>query len=613
MPDEAAELVEFLLSRGGAGYFSEETFEYPLADGRRGQRRAAAVRGDLQDPGRPRRAGRRPGGDHRDDRREWPHLKRSLRRFEVRWPRRTPHVRDGSPEPPRGRCVGVCAVVGLLFAAPLLYLVWRNVTGDEDLVDLYLSEATLVPLRNTLVLAVATGARPLRSWAPAWPGSRPAPTCRSGGCGRCSPRCRWCSRRSWARLALLAAVAPGGLLDEPLGWIGRRGHPPGGLLGRLAGAHPVHLPVRATAGGRPARGPAAVAGGERPAARAAARGRCSAPSCCRRSAAPSRPGALLVFLYTVSDFGVVRAAPLRHAHPGDLHQPAARPRPVGGAQPAAGGGRPGGGRGGADASPGATRGTLEGVRAARPLQVPLGRWRAAGAGGGARLGRAGARRPAGVARAVGVARPHRRDQQPRVRRPGAGRPGGAGAQHGGHQPRHRGRGGRRPAPARLPVGPPPGPGRRPGQRAGRDRVRPAGPGDRAGAGVLEPPAARGVGPLPELHDAGVRLRRALRRPGDAGRPGGGRRRCPAAWTSGPHARRRPAPPVRDRRAAADAARARCRRRPGAAVDDEGAAGHAARRRLGFETLATRIWADAEAASSPRPAWPAWCWSPCRAC
>jgi len=32
MPDEATELIEFLLSPEAQRYFSEETFEYPLAD-----------------------------------------------------------------------------------------------------------------------------------------------------------------------------------------------------------------------------------------------------------------------------------------------------------------------------------------------------------------------------------------------------------------------------------------------------------------------------------------------------------------------------------------------------------------------------------------------------
>jgi iron(III) transport system substrate-binding protein len=33
MPDQATELIEFLLSPEAQRYFSEETFEYPLADG----------------------------------------------------------------------------------------------------------------------------------------------------------------------------------------------------------------------------------------------------------------------------------------------------------------------------------------------------------------------------------------------------------------------------------------------------------------------------------------------------------------------------------------------------------------------------------------------------
>jgi iron(III) transport system permease protein len=45
--------------------------------------------------------------------------------------------------------------VAALFAAPLGYLVWRSSTGEIDLVELWTSERTLVPLRKTLTLAVA--------------------------------------------------------------------------------------------------------------------------------------------------------------------------------------------------------------------------------------------------------------------------------------------------------------------------------------------------------------------------------------------------------------------------------------------------------------------------
>ncbi|MGH9252566.1 MAG: ABC transporter permease, partial [Acidimicrobiales bacterium] len=126
--------------------------------------------------------------------------------------------------------MAVCAVGGLLFAAPLLYLIWRNITGDEDLVDLYLSRATLVPLRNTLGLAVAT------SVSTAVVGT---------GLAWLTTRTDLPLRRLWAALAPLplvfpsfvgalaftAAVSRGGLLDSPLGWLGVEAVRPEGFWG----------------------------------------------------------------------------------------------------------------------------------------------------------------------------------------------------------------------------------------------------------------------------------------------------------------------------------------------------------------------------------------------
>ena len=189
-----------------------------------------------------------------------------------------------------------------VFAAPLAYLVWRTATGDERLGELYTSSATLTPLRNTLVLAGATAAStavlgtalawvttrtdlPLRRmWAVLRRAAARVPLVR-GGPGVDSPRCRpaacWTSR--WA----------------PSAWR----CPAPGVLGRVAGAHAVHLPLRAAAGGGPARQPAPLAGGERPPARA--RG----PFAVFRTIVVPQvrgaigAGALLVFLYALSDFG----------------------------------------------------------------------------------------------------------------------------------------------------------------------------------------------------------------------------------------------------------------------------------------------------------------------
>jgi iron(III) transport system permease protein len=221
------------------------------------------------------------------------------------------------PTPPTGRSparwsftgtaprslVAVCAVIGLLFAAPLLYLIWRNITGDEDLVDLYLSEATLVPLRNTLVLAVSTAlSTAIVGTGLAW----------------LTTRTDLPLRRLWAALAplplvfpsfvgglaLMAAVAPGGLLDAPLAWVGVEATRPEGFWGAwlvltLFTTPYVLLPVAARLVALP------------PSLEESARLLGRRPGAVFRTVVLPQisgaigAGALLVFLYTVSDFGVV--------------------------------------------------------------------------------------------------------------------------------------------------------------------------------------------------------------------------------------------------------------------------------------------------------------------
>jgi iron(III) transport system permease protein len=197
----------------------------------------------------------------------------------------------------------VCAVVGLLFAAPLGYLAWRTVTGDESLRGLYTSDATLVPLRNTLVLATATAASTaVVGTALAW----------------LTTRTDLPLRRLWAvlaalplvfpsfvgALALVAAVAPGGLLDGPLGRVGVTPSRPEGFAGAwmvltLFTAPYVLLPVSARLMALPpSLEESARLLGRRPLAVFATvvwpqiRGAVGA-------------GSLLVFLYALSDFGVV--------------------------------------------------------------------------------------------------------------------------------------------------------------------------------------------------------------------------------------------------------------------------------------------------------------------
>ncbi len=44
LPDEAAELIEFLLGEDAQTFFTDETFEYPLVDGRRADRASSPSR-----------------------------------------------------------------------------------------------------------------------------------------------------------------------------------------------------------------------------------------------------------------------------------------------------------------------------------------------------------------------------------------------------------------------------------------------------------------------------------------------------------------------------------------------------------------------------------------
>jgi iron(III) transport system permease protein len=270
--------------------------------------------------------------------------------------------------------VVACAVIGLLFAAPLLYLIWRNVTGGEDLVDLYLSPATLVPLRNTLLLAVAT------ALSTATVGT---------GLAWLTTRTDLPLRRLWAALAPLplvfpsfvgalaftAAVSRRGLLDSPLGWVGVEATRPEGFWGAwlvltLFTTPYVLLPVAARLVALP------------PSLEESARLLGRRPWDVFRTVVLPQisgaigAGALLVFLYTVSDFGVVvllRYETLTRAiytnRLLDRDQSAALSLLLAVvALAVVAGERTVARRWG--------RGTPEGVRTARPLHVPLGRWRA---------------------------------------------------------------------------------------------------------------------------------------------------------------------------------------------------------------------------------------------
>ena len=270
--------------------------------------------------------------------------------------------------------VAVCGVIGLLFAAPLLYLVWRTITGDDDLAGLYLSRDTLEPLANTLGLGAAT------TLSAAVVGT---------GLAWLTTRTDLPVRRLWAvlvplplvfpsfvgALALMGAVSPGGLLDTPLGWIGIGATRPEGLWGAwlvltLFTTPYVMLPVAARLVALPpSLEESARLLGRRP------------PAVFRTVVLPQisgaiGAGALLVFLYTISDFGVVvllRYETLTRAiyanRVADRDQAVALSLLLAVVALAVVAG---------ERALARRRRSLEGARAGHALRVPLGRWRWAG-------------------------------------------------------------------------------------------------------------------------------------------------------------------------------------------------------------------------------------------
>jgi iron(III) transport system permease protein len=265
----------------------------------------------------------------------------------------------------------VCAVIGVLFTAPLAYLLWRNATGDEDIAALYGSSATLTPLRNTLGLAFATAASSaVVGTALAW----------------VTTRTDLPLRRLWAvlgplplvfpsfvgALALMAAVSRRGLLDTPLGWVGVETIRPEGFWGAwlvltLFTTPYVMLPVAARLTALP------------PSLEESARLLGRRPFAVFRTVVLPQlsgaigAGALLVFLYAVSDFGVVvllrfdtltRAINTNRLHDPDQAAALSLLLAVVALAVVAG-----------ERMAARRRPPLEGARARRPLQVPLGRWR----------------------------------------------------------------------------------------------------------------------------------------------------------------------------------------------------------------------------------------------
>jgi iron(III) transport system permease protein len=214
-------------------------------------------------------------------------------------------------DPPAGRppapppLLGLSALVACLFAAPLAYLAIRGLTEGGTLGAAWASGATLGPLARTLTLGVSVAAAAaVLGTALAWlvartdlPGRRAA---------RLLLPLPLVMPSFIAAFALLAAFAPGGLLAgllEPLGverlpafegfW--------GALYVLTLFTYPyVYLPVAARLGQLPAsleesarllgRSPAGV----------------FATVVAPQAASAVWAGTLLVFLYTISDFGAVQ-------------------------------------------------------------------------------------------------------------------------------------------------------------------------------------------------------------------------------------------------------------------------------------------------------------------
>ncbi|MGH9183138.1 MAG: ABC transporter permease [Acidimicrobiales bacterium] len=213
----------------------------------------------------------------------------------------TPAERRSRPPP----ALVVAAVgVGLVFAAPLGYLVWRNAVLGGDVVALLRSSTTLGPLGRTVLLATTV----------------------SAACAALGTSVAWVvtradlpGRRVWRALvplplvipsfvgaaALVAGLAPGGALDQLLGPLGVERLPPVrgfvgafGVLTLLSYPY-VSLPVAARLAVLP------------PTLEESARLLGRRPwGVFRTVVLPQTAGAvwaggLLVFLYVLSDFGAV--------------------------------------------------------------------------------------------------------------------------------------------------------------------------------------------------------------------------------------------------------------------------------------------------------------------
>ena len=195
-------------------------------------------------------------------------------------------------------------VAGVAFAAPLAFLVWRNVRAGGEFIDVVTTLDTWRPIGRSLLLAlVVTSCSSVVGTGLAWASMRTDMP--FAGPTRVLAPLPLVLPSFVAGAALLAAFAPGGLLDEMLGPLGVERLPSvrgfwGSVMALTIISYPyVYLPVAARLNQLPA------------SLEEAARTLGTSPSATFRKVvwpqiAPAiRAGALLVTLYSLSDFGVV--------------------------------------------------------------------------------------------------------------------------------------------------------------------------------------------------------------------------------------------------------------------------------------------------------------------
>jgi iron(III) transport system permease protein len=214
-------------------------------------------------------------------------------------------ARASSTARPPTALVAAAIVTGACFAAPMAYIAWRNVTLGSDVVDVLFSESTLAPLWRTAVLATTVSLTTAAiGTGLAWLLNRT--DLPLGGLWRMAAPLPLVFPSFVGAAALLTAFAPGGLADELLSPLGVETLPTfegfwASWLVLCLFTYPlVYLPVAARL--------RSLSPSLEESARLLGSGSVSTffsivlPQISRAISA----GTLLVFLYTLSDFGVVQ-------------------------------------------------------------------------------------------------------------------------------------------------------------------------------------------------------------------------------------------------------------------------------------------------------------------